>query len=66
MHENDQRRFNTLSVQVITAADGSKQLIKKVSLGTIGVDARIAWFGQNPDGEWIEIEQPATETRPGE
>ena len=53
-----QERINTLSISVVPQPDGTKDLVKKASIGTIGVDARIAYFLQkfsDPRDKWTEI-----------
>ena len=57
-----QERINTLSISVVPQPDGTKDLVKKASIGMIGVDARIAYFlrkSSDPRDKWTEI--PAEE-----
>ena len=54
-------RQNTLQISAVPSPDGTKTLVKKVSVGTIGKDARIVWFVQKAGGEWTET--PAEEAQ---
>jgi predicted thioredoxin/glutaredoxin len=49
-------RENTLSLHVVERSDGTKWLLRKVSVGRIGIDARIAWLlREKSGGAWNEI-----------
>lgn len=49
-------RQNTLLIRAVVSSDGTKRLVKKVSVGKIGVDVRIVWFVQETSGgAWTEI-----------
>jgi hypothetical protein len=57
-------RQNTLQICAVPSSDGTKTFVKKVSVGTIGKDARIVWFVRRAGvgrGEWVET--PADEAQ---
>ena len=59
--EADVPRINTLSVFTVGRIEDVKRVFRKVSIGTIGGDARIA-HQECVDGQWVDSENPCETT----